>query len=99
MSLYGIRRITFFSFFRVFAILINFSLVFCEISFREISLSNKRIYFVSVSQVHGNGEVMGRVCILRDITYYKNLDREKSDYVSNVSHDLRSPLTLSIRIP
>jgi signal transduction histidine kinase len=60
----------------------------------EISLSNKRIYFVSVSQVHGNGEVMGRVCILRDITYYKNLDREKSDYVSNVSHDLRSPLTL-----
>jgi len=60
----------------------------------EITLANKRIYFVSISQVHGNGQVMGRVCILRDITYYKNLDREKSDYVSNVSHDLRSPLTL-----
>ena len=60
----------------------------------EVALSNKRIYFVSVSQVSGEGIVMGRVCILRDITYYKNLDREKSDYVSNVSHDLRSPLTL-----
>jgi PAS domain S-box-containing protein len=60
----------------------------------EVAFSNKRIYFVSVSQVSGEGMVMGRVCILRDITYYKNLDREKSDYVSNVSHDLRSPLTL-----
>lgn len=60
----------------------------------EIALSNKRIYFVSVSLVRGERDIMGRVCILRDITYYKNLDREKSDYVSNVSHDLRSPLTL-----
>lgn len=60
----------------------------------EITLSNKRVYFISIAQVISSGKVMGRVCILRDITYYKNLDREKSEYVSNVSHDLRSPLTL-----
>jgi two-component system phosphate regulon sensor histidine kinase PhoR len=40
------------------------------------------------------GEVVGRVCIMRDISQYKELDQLKSDFVSTVSHDLRSPLTL-----
>jgi two-component system NtrC family sensor kinase len=31
--------------------------------------------------------------ILQDITHLKELDRIKSDFVSTVSHDLRSPLT------
>jgi signal transduction histidine kinase len=37
---------------------------------------------------------VGRVCILRDITQLKEIDTLKSDFVSTVSHDLRSPLTL-----
>jgi signal transduction histidine kinase len=37
---------------------------------------------------------MGRVCVLRDITYFKELDRLKTEFVESVSHDLRSPLTL-----
>jgi signal transduction histidine kinase len=37
---------------------------------------------------------MGRVCILRDITSFKELDGLKSEFVATVSHDLRSPLTL-----
>lgn len=37
---------------------------------------------------------MGRVCVLSDITHYKILDTLKSEFVSTVSHDLRSPLTL-----
>jgi signal transduction histidine kinase len=37
---------------------------------------------------------VGRVCILRDISYFKELDALKSDFVATVSHDLRSPLTL-----
>jgi signal transduction histidine kinase len=37
---------------------------------------------------------MGRVCVLRDVTHFKELDALKSEFVSTVSHDLRSPLTL-----
>jgi len=37
---------------------------------------------------------MGRVCILRDVTSFKEIDIMKSEFVSTVSHDLRSPLTL-----
>jgi signal transduction histidine kinase len=37
---------------------------------------------------------VGRVCILRDITHFKELEQLKSDFVATVSHDLRSPLTL-----
>jgi signal transduction histidine kinase len=37
---------------------------------------------------------VGRVCILRDVTQLKEIDTLKSDFVSTVSHDLRSPLTL-----
>jgi signal transduction histidine kinase len=41
-----------------------------------------------------NEQHVGRVCILRDITHFRELDTLKSDFVSTVSHDLRSPLTL-----
>ena len=34
------------------------------------------------------------MCVLRDVTHFKELDALKSEFVSTVSHDLRSPLTL-----
>ncbi|HSM24592.1 MAG TPA: ATP-binding protein [Anaerolineaceae bacterium] len=61
---------------------------------REIYLSNRRVFFTTVSSVIRNDQSVGKVCLLRDITQYKEVDTFKSDIVSMVSHDLRSPLTL-----
>jgi PAS domain S-box-containing protein len=40
-----------------------------------------------------DGQVYGRVAVLRDVTNLKEVDQMKSDFVSTVSHDLRGPLT------
>jgi two-component system phosphate regulon sensor histidine kinase PhoR len=61
---------------------------------QEIALSNGKVYFATVSSVIVDRQVFGKVCILRDITRYKELDTLKSEFVATVSHDLRSPLTL-----
>ena len=39
-----------------------------------------------------NGQTVGMVSVLSDITKQKELDKLKSDFVSNVTHELRSPL-------
>jgi len=61
---------------------------------REIQLADQRIFLATISPVIAEQEQLGRVCVLRDITHLKEMDELKSDFVSTVSHDLRSPLTL-----
>jgi len=60
----------------------------------EVTLPDGHVYFATASSVIADGFRVGRVCILRDITYFKQLDALKTEFVSTVSHDLRSPLTL-----
>jgi signal transduction histidine kinase len=55
----------------------------------EVEAPDGRTFSASVSSLSGGG----RVVTLRDITYLKELDQMKSDFVNTVSHDLRSPLT------
>lgn len=55
----------------------------------EISLEDGRVLSAQVTPI----PELGRAVIMQDITYLKELDRIKSDFVSTVSHDLRSPLT------
>jgi signal transduction histidine kinase/HAMP domain-containing protein len=60
----------------------------------EVVLADKRTYLATASSVMVEGRQIGRVCIMRDVTRFKELDSLKSEFVATVSHDLRSPLTL-----
>lgn len=55
----------------------------------EVALDDGRVFNAHLTPIQG----VGRAIIMQDITYLKQLDRIKSEFVTTVSHDLRSPLT------
>jgi signal transduction histidine kinase/GTP-sensing pleiotropic transcriptional regulator CodY len=52
-----------------------------------------RAYQPLASRLTISGEPGGQVLVLRDVTRFRELDRMKSQFVSDVSHELRTPLT------
>lgn len=47
----------------------------------------------SINRIPGEpGETLGLVIVLQDITYFKELEQKKSEFVSMVTHELRAPL-------
>lgn len=60
----------------------------------EYTAANGRIYAPKISDVRTeNGEMTGWVLVLRDISHFKRLNDNMSEFLSTVSHDMRSPLT------
>ncbi len=55
----------------------------------EVTSEDSRVFNAQLTPIPG----VGRVVIMQDITHLKQLDRIKSEFVTTVSHDLRSPLT------
>jgi two-component system NtrC family sensor kinase len=55
----------------------------------EITIDDGHIYCAHSSRITG----WGISVIMQDITHHKELDRDKTDFINTISHDLRSPLT------
>jgi len=55
----------------------------------EIPLADGRVFSAHLTPIAR----VGRAIVLVEITHLKELDRIKADFVTTVSHDLRSPLT------
>jgi two-component system NtrC family sensor kinase len=55
----------------------------------EIELKDGRVVNAQRTPIEGVGQAL----VMQDITHLKELDRIKSEFVTTVSHDLRSPLT------
>ncbi len=61
----------------------------------ELTLEEPPVtFYVSISPVRSTaGATLGHVAVMQDISYLKELDQMKSEFVSTVSHDLKTPLT------
>ena len=56
----------------------------------EVTLPDGRTFHATINRV----AQVGFVIVMQDITYLKELDRMRNEFVSAISHDLRSPLQL-----
>ncbi|RJR22478.1 MAG: response regulator [Desulfobacteraceae bacterium] len=63
---------------------------------QEISCHKTVARAISAPVAGPDGDVVGTVTVLEDITAFKELDRMKSDFINMVAHELRSPV-VSIR--
>lgn len=62
---------------------------------RELALvfPLQKIFKINASVIFENNSVSGCVLVIHDITQMRRLEKIRSDFVANVSHELKTPLT------
>jgi len=60
----------------------------------EFAYMTEQTYYAHISPVNvARGDIIGWVAVMQDVTYFKELNEIKDSFISDVSHDLRSPLS------
>jgi PAS domain S-box-containing protein len=60
---------------------------------KRFTLRNKVLNLTLSQVVSPQGEIMGVVAVFRDVTKEVEVDRMKSEFISTVAHELRTPMT------
>lgn len=60
----------------------------------EVKLDNGHTFNLMVTPLPGQGKKSGSICMLKDVTSYKEVDRMRMEFVTAVSQEFKSPLTL-----
>jgi two-component system phosphate regulon sensor histidine kinase PhoR len=59
----------------------------------DILVPDERTVMVHAGRFPKQGERVGTVAVLYDVTELRRVDRVRSDFIANASHELRTPLT------
>ena len=63
---------------------------------RDLTLrgtTEKQIQAIGTALLNDSGTAIGALVVLRDITQLRHLETVRSDFVANVSHELKTPIT------
>lgn len=58
----------------------------------ELHIEPRRSYEVEAGPIERDGETLGAVALVYDVTEYHRVDSVRRDFVANVSHELKTPI-------